>query len=358
MLRRTAAITVGAWLFASACGPMNTTGDGGPGDPATDANTPTDGTGSTDAPRSCPTPCACADRGPPDYSRETTGMPAASADDRQRASLVRANHWRTAAGLGAQNGNAQIQAAANSHAQYLANTPQATCWPSPHQEVMTCSGFSGASMADRMTAAGYQWMRASEVINWEGDATAAIDGWIWTVYHRQPFMDYRLPDTGYGYSNGTLGGQAVVNNVMDFGLPRGGSPAAPAGPIVFPVPGLTGVPTSFRGDLEGPTPPAPGGTGPWPRGVSSGTVISMHFPGDTWTVTEHHLFSNPTNACSEVPVTYISRANDPNLNRGTPSNDVFMYANQPLTGATEYVAWMAGTYNGADFSRTWAFTTQ
>jgi uncharacterized protein YkwD len=353
MQKFTPALALFASLLAVACGPMAPTGDASS---TPDGTSPSqDGTGNTD----CTNPCSCADRGPPDFSHENEGAQPPVGDQRQHDALVRANHWRTAAGLAPLNGNAQIQQAATAHASYLATDDQQTCWPNPHQESSSCAGYTGTNMGDRMTSAGYEWTRASEVINWEDSANAAVDGWIWTVYHRQSFMDYRMLDTGYAYHDGTFGGRPATHNVMDFGAPRSGDAHAPNGPVVFPVPGLTGVPAAFRGDLEGPTPPAPGGgTGAWPRGVSSGTVVSMHFPGDAWTVTEHHLFSTANGACTEVEHTYISKDNDPNLNRGTPSNDVFLYANEPLAAATEYVASISGTWNGQAFTRTWAFTTE
>ncbi len=305
----------------------------------------------------CETPCSCAERGPPDFSREGLGTPAAGADARQLAALVRANHWRTAAGIAPINANAQIQAAANAHVQFMATNPQSGCWANPHQETASCAGFTGRSMADRMSAAGYQWSLAGEVINWEGTANAAIDGWIWTVYHRQPFMDFAFTETGYGYADGTLGGRMVTHNVMDFGAPQSGSPTAPTHPVVFPVPGQTGVPPSFMGWLEGPTPPWPAG-GAWPSGRTSGTVVSMHFPSDAWTVTDHRMYTNQAQACAEIPHFYIDHDNDPNLNRGSPANDVFLYANSPLSSGFEYVVSVTGTFNGAAFTRTWAFTTQ
>jgi uncharacterized protein YkwD len=349
MKKSTSALVLFTSLVAAACGPMGTTADG---------STTSDSSSSHDVNNTdCTNPCACADRGAPDFSHENDGAQPAVGDARQEAALVRANHWRTAAGLAPLNGSAQIQQAATAHANYLATTSQTTCWPNPHQESSSCAGYTGTNMGDRMTTAGYEWTRASEVINWEDNANDAVDGWIWTVYHRQSFMDYRMVDTGYAYHDGTYGGRPATHNVMDFGTPRGADPQGPSGPVVFPVPGLTGVPRAFHGNYEGPTPPPPGGETSWPQ-AGSGAVISMHFPGDVWTVTEHHLFSTANSACTEIEHTYISKDNDANLNRGTPSNDVFMYANQPLAAATEYVASVTGTWNGQAFTRTWAFTTE
>ncbi|MEI8257626.1 MAG: CAP domain-containing protein, partial [Deltaproteobacteria bacterium] len=264
MRKPSASIALVALLFAPACGP--------PG-PAADASV-------------CTNPCSCAERGPPDFSREGLGTPAAGADARQLAALVRTNHWRTAAGIAPMNGDAQIQSAAAAHAQLMATTSQSQCWPGVHNETAGCPGFTGQGPGDRMTAAGYQWSMAGEVINWESSPQSAIDGWMWTVYHRLPFMDYEYTDSGYAYADGPFGGRPATHNVMDFGAPRSPHPTTPTHPVVFPVPGLTAVPPSFQGWLEGPTPPWPGG-GAWPSGRTSGTVISMHFPSDAWTVTEH-----------------------------------------------------------------------
>jgi hypothetical protein len=274
----------------------------------------------------------------------------------QAEALIRSNHWRTSAGLAPVNANAQIEQAALAHASFMATTPQASCWPGVHNEVQSCAGFTGADPGARMTAAGYSWTAYGEVINWEPDADSAIDGWVWTVYHREPFMDFHLVEVGFARAASTQAGRTLQNDVMDFGSTSASTFSMPIQPWVFPVPGQIDVPTSFRGDLEGPTPPGPGG-GAWPSGVSSGPVVSVHFPGSNWTITDHHLFYAAAGQCNDVPHTYISFQNDPNLNRGGPSNDVFLYANSSLLGGTQYVVSVTGTYGGAPYQRAWLFTT-
>lgn len=357
--------TVAALL--AACGPtMNTMGDG-----ATDAAA--DAPHDSGPPRECtPTqsPCDCFEQGPPDYSRMGTGQASASSTDPQREALNRANYWRTSTGITALNANAQVEQAAQAHSHFMATTPQTMCWPGVHQEVESgCAGFTGINSWDRMTTAGYAWMQASEVINWDSTTQAAVDAWMWTVYHRQPFLNWKLVDMGYGTEHGPLGSGQANHNDINFATPRAGRTGdQPAGPVVFPVPGQTDVPTAFNGWLEGPTPPAPGGAARWPSGRPSGTVISMHFPTaptsamvpNGWTVTEHHIFlSNPgAMSCEEVPHTFISYETDANLRRSGPASDVFMYADQPLTAGTQYVARIVGTSGGAAFTRTWGFTTR
>lgn len=310
-------------------------------------------------PTNCSNPCVCADRGPPDYRYETTGTPADTATDDQRAGLVRANRWRTAAGLAPLDGESNADQAATAHAQFMASNA-ASCWAGAHFQNNTagCTGFTGRDPGARLTAAGYQWSTYGEVIDWEDTPARAVDGWIWTVYHRKPFLRWEFVHVGYGRVNGPYNGRTAFHNVMDLAAPRSGRSGTRHSTFaIFPVPGQTDVPTGFRGDLEGPTPPAPGTLGAWPRGLSSGTVISAHFNDNNFTVTSHELFkSNPdSNLCDPVEHTMISTANDANL-RSSP--DVFLYANAELTAQTEYVVRLRGTLGGANFERSWAFTTR
>jgi uncharacterized protein YkwD len=310
-------------------------------------------------PTNCSNPCVCADRGPPDYRYETTGAPAATASADQRAALVRTNRWRTAAGLAPVDGNSQVDDAATQHAQFMASNQQ-SCWPGAHNQsnAAGCMGFTGRDPGARITAAGYTWSTYGEVIDWASTPESAVDEWLWTVYHRQPFMRFEYVHIGYGRVRGPFNGREAFHNVMNFASPRGGAtPTRPAAFVVFPVPGQTDVPPGFRGDLEGPTPPAPGTLGVWPRGLSSGTVVSAHFNDSNYEVAEHELYrSSPSNnQCEPVEHTFISRANDMNLRNG---KDVFLYANQQLPAQTEFVVRLRGVVNGANFERTWAFTTR
>ena len=128
---------------------------------------------------------------------------------------------------------------------------------------------------------------------------------------------------------------------------------------LFPPAGAQQVRPYFRGDLEGPTPPGPGLVQPWPRGVSSGTVVSMHFGSDTFLIQSHEFYRSNQRAmrpeCDAVAHTFISRENDMNLMN---ARHVFMYANEQLQSRTEYVARIKGTLDGRPFDRSWAFTTE
>ncbi|MDP3275426.1 MAG: CAP domain-containing protein [Deltaproteobacteria bacterium] len=331
--------------LSAACGPPGQDPDGGSPDGGA---------------RPCANACACAERGPPDYRGETAGTPSASSSAEQTEGLTRANRWRTASGLAPIHANAQVEDAALRHAQFMASNAS-TCWPGAHSQVNNagCQNFTGANPGARLVTSGYAWSAYGEVIDWADTPTRAVDEWIWTVYHRKPFMRWEYVHMGYGRAQGPYNGRTAWHNVVDFASPRSGErPTQPtSGFAVFPLPGQTDVPVGFRGDLEGPTPPAPGTLGAWPRGLSSGQVVSAHFVNAMFEVSEHLFYrSEPGGTrCEPVEHTFISRANDRNL---MTSHDVFLYANEALQPMTEYVTHLRGTVNGQPFDRTWAFTTR
>ncbi|MFO0609101.1 MAG: CAP domain-containing protein [Polyangiales bacterium] len=305
-------------------------------------------------PRECPpgpNVCACADEGPPDFSRKSDGVASESSDDVQQQALTRTNHWRTAAGLAPLNANAQLEQAAVAHSRFMASNA-ASCYPGAHNEVSAgCMGFTGASPAARIMAAGYRPSLAGEVINWETTPTRAIDGWIWTVYHRTPFQDPSYTEVGFGSVR-----TARTNNTMEFARRSGQQGQTLTAPSLFPPPGTEGVPTGFQGNLEGPTPPVPLSTGRWP----SGAVVSVMFPSNTFTLTTHKLYDG---MCREVVHSAFRAASAPEMEgvQADPSNSnrrfVFLYGDARLQTNTRYTVELRGTVDGAPWSRVWAFTT-
>lgn len=303
-------------------------------------------------PEACNNPCeavlgVCPDKGPPDYAKAMGAKHAPSSDDDQKAAIDRANYFRVSMGLPPFDGNDLINKAAIAHAEFLAKNQRRSCYPdSPHDEVEGCPGYTGFDVKSRLTTAGFKGSPVSEVIT-EGpiNPAAAVDNWIFSVYHRLPFADFRLTQAGFGISD---------RWVMNFGTPAGTpTPTAP-GIIVFPVPGQIEVPPEFEGFTETPTPPGPAGQDPWPQGVPSGQVISVHFPSLAGMVTEHKLY-NATDGCTPVDTTYTDDRSDPAL-MGTHS--AFFYADEPLAPNTVYVVQVKGMFNKEGFTRTWSFTTQ
>jgi uncharacterized protein YkwD len=346
--RRSLALVAGL-LSASGCGgppalygdlpDLSGTGGGGGGG----------GGGDGGGPMKCNTPCDCidgqpVDRGPANYMGEKSGKPTANGDASQHDALVWANHWRTAIGLKALDGNDKIEQAAAAHAAYNAMA-MGGCNVGAHSEKMGCPGFTGVDPGAREMAAGYGWSTYGEVVFSSGmSAQTAVSWWVFSVYHRLPFVNFQLLEMGAGHD---------TQYVIDFGTQMGKSGKKPSAPVVFPPPGSTMIPGSFDGRSEGPMPPAPPDTGMWPSGVP----ISIHFNGDSFTIDEHHLYNNAKGACSEAAHAYFNGDTDPNLKNFAP-DAAFFYGNMPLAGATEYVMSVVGTHDGKPYKRAWAFTTQ
>lgn len=292
----------------------------------------------------CQTPCDCADRGPPDYSLEKAGRKTPNGDEQQQAAIVWANHWRTAVGLKALHGNDLIEKAAAAHASYLAMAKGA-CDVGAHNEKAGCPGFTGADPGDRITTAGYQSSTWGEVVFSSGaSGETAVAWWIFSVYHRLPFMNYKLLEMGAGHES---------DFVVDFGTASGESGKKPSAPVVFPPPGSEGIPPVFDGNTEGPRPPPPPATDKWPAGVP----ISIHFHGDPYTIDEHHLYKRAMGTCTEVPHAFFDGTSDPNLGNFAPDS-AFFYADMPMSGGTEYIMSVKGTAAGQPYTRAWAFTTR
>lgn len=305
--------------------------------------------GTPDGGARCEGVCGCALAGPPDITRAGAGTPADSSSDDQRAALQRTNLWRTSAGLAPLNAHALLEQAATAHSEFMVGNPS-SCWPGAHNEVMSCRGYTGAGPGARATAAGYRPAALGEVINWESTPAASIDGWIWTVYHRFPFVNPEYTEVGFAAVEGTLGGRRTSFNTMEFARPSGVSAPALAEPAVFPPPGQTDVPVLFRGNLEGPMPPLPA-TGRWP----SGPVITVTFPSQEFELTVHKIYDV---SCAEVPSSYFTaRTSDDSNVRNLARRIAFFYPDEPLAASSEYTVEARGTVDGQPWSRVWRFTT-
>ncbi len=304
-----------------------------------------------DAGSRCEGLCGCAQAGPPDITRAGSGMPAESSTDDQRAALQRANLWRTSAGLAPLNAHALLEQAATAHSEFMVGNAS-SCWPGAHNEVMSasCRGFTGAAPGARATAAGYRPAALGEVINWESTPAAAIDGWIWTVYHRFPFVNPDYTEVGFAAVPGTFSGRRTNFNTMEFARPSGEPTAVLTEPAVFPPPGQSDVPVLFRGNLEGPTPPLPA-TGRWP----SGPVITVTFPSTEFELTVHKIYDV---SCAEVPSSYFTARTSTDSNvRNLARRIAFFYPDEPLAASSEYTVEARGTVDGQPWSRVWRFTT-
>lgn len=251
------------------------------------------------------------------------------------------NETRAAMGSPCATMVAALNTSSTKHcAYYAANLNNATCIADAHVEVSTCTDYVAAQFYDRETAAGYTGSPDAEDMAFQDNGTQALDEWINSVWHRTPILDPWTRDYGYG--------SATMCDTMDFGV----GASAPSDLIVtYPYNGQTGVPTSFNGAEEGPTPPVP------PNGWPSGYPVHVYIAGlnaeptVTTTVTTHE-FSVVGGA--QLAHQWIT----PSTPNAVLFDSVVLYGNDPLTANTTYLVHVAGTRSGATFDVNITFTTQ
>jgi hypothetical protein len=215
---------------------------------------------------------------------------------------------------------------------YTTNQGSTTCAAaSAHSEVSGCPGFTGADPGTRIKAAGYTGMGWSECMAFMGNPAGAVKMFVDSVYHRVPVLSPWYTDMGYGGGTGC--------DTIDFG------PGAAAAPktltAVYPYDGQTGVPLSFNGAQEGPTPPAP--SAGWP----SGYPVTLY--GQGITVTAHQIVVDGTTTA----LPHIWLDGDSTLG----SSAKVLYTESPLSANTTYRVTVDGSNASGSLHFDWVFTT-
>jgi uncharacterized protein YkwD len=256
----------------------------------------------------------------------------------QSQALQIVNQTRAAMGSPCATMVAALNTSATDHCNYYAaNINNATCIADPHVEVSTCTDYVAAQFYDRETAAGYTGSPSAEDMAFDDSGTASLDEWINSVWHRTPILDPWTRDYGYG--------SATMCDTMDFGV----GASAPSDLIVtYPYDGQTGVPTSFNGAEEGPTPPEP--PAGWPSGYPVHVFIQGMNQGTTITTHEFSVVGG-----AQLAHQWIT----PSTPNAVLYDAVVLYGNAPLTANTTYLVHVAGTgVGGAPVDVNITFTTQ
>jgi uncharacterized protein YkwD len=266
--------------------------------------------------------------------------PPSGSSDKAIQAWTTLNQTRLAAGVGCMNMVTALNTSALAHCNYnAANAKNQTCTSDPHGEMMSCTGFTGATAQAREVAAGYpQALAYTEVATTFGNnPVAAVPGWIDTVWHRIPLLDPWTVDMGYG--------GAVGCDVIDIG--RGMSTVPANTVVVYPYNGQTDVPPTFSG-LEGPAPPPP------PDGWPSAYPISIY--AQRLSVTEHVLTKDGDN----TPIDHLwLDANSSQVSSGLKgyfTDTAFLYG-APFELSTKYHVKIVGTHTGGALNAEWTFTT-
>jgi len=214
---------------------------------------------------------------------------------------------------------------------YTTNQGSATCQAaSAHDEIAGCPQFTGADPGARIKAAGYTSNGWSECMAFRGDPAGAVKTFIDSAYHRTPVLSPWYRDMGYGGGTGC--------DTIDFGP---GTASAKTVTAFYPYDGQIGVPLSFNGANEGPTPPVP------PTGWPSGYPITLY--GQGITVSNHQIVVDGTTTL------LAHQWLDGDTTLGSTAK--VLYTDAPLTANTTYRVTITGTSTAGSVTFDWTFTT-
>lgn len=251
------------------------------------------------------------------------------------------NFRRQQIGLAAVTRNGTIDAAAQGHSDYQRINDTIT-----HDQTPGQSGFTGATVSDRLQAAGYRFNASNyaygEVISATGHTSgfSAAESLITAIYHRYVIFEPQFREAGSATATVPNGYTYFTTNFAVNGLGPG---LGNGGFVIYPFANQQNVQRNFFSDQEIPD--------PVPDQNEVGYPVSVHTNIEkNLTVQSFTLRRNG----ATVDVRLLSNANDPQ----TPRSAASIIPIGVLAGGTTYEAQFIGAVDGVPVSRTWTFTTR
>lgn len=252
------------------------------------------------------------------------------------------NYRRAQLGVPAVTENAQINIAALGHSEYLRTNNVMS-----HDQKAGNPGFTGATLKDRLNAAGYTIPATGyaygEVISGttNGSGFFMAEELITAIYHRFVMFEPKFREIGTGAATSARGYNYFT---ADFATRGGFGPGIAANTVVtWPFSGQTGVTPNFMSDTEEPDPV---------EGINEvGYPISVHANIDV-PVTMQTFTVRPRGGAN-LQVQVVNSA--PTASQRTA---VAIVPLAPLRAATTYDVSFSGTVNGTPVTRDWSFTTR
>ncbi len=249
------------------------------------------------------------------------------------------NYRRTQAGVPVVTENAQINNAALGHSEYLRTNNLMS-----HDQVAGRPGFTGATLRERLSAAGYTFPASGyaygEVISGStnGNGFFMAEELITAIYHRFVMFEPKFREIGTGAATSS---SRYSYFTADFTTRGGFGPGIAANAVVtWPFGGQTGVTPNFLSDSEEPDPVA--------NINEVGYPVSVHANIDAPVTMQAFTVRPRGGANLQVQVVYPTGAR----------TAVAIVPLAPLKANTTYEASFSGTVNGAPVTRDWSFTTR
>lgn len=252
------------------------------------------------------------------------------------------NYRRSQLGVPAVTENAQINNAAQGHSEYLRTNNLMS-----HDQVAGRSGFTGATLGDRLKAAGYNLGSSGYAYGEVISGTTNNSGFfmaeelVTAIYHRFVMFEPKFREIGTGAATAT---NRYNYFTADFATRNGFGPGIAANAIVtWPFSGQTQVTPNFMSDTEQPD--------PVPNQNEVGYPISVHANIDAPVTVQTFTVRPRGGANLQVQPVYPSGGSS----ERTAAAIVPLAA---LRAATTYDVSFTGTVNGAPVTRDWSFTTR
>lgn len=250
------------------------------------------------------------------------------------------NYRRGQAGIPALVENAQINIAALGHSEYLRVNNTIS-----HDQVPGRQGYTGATLAERLNAAGYTLPASGyaygEIISGSSNRSGfyAADELITAIFHRFVMFEPMFKEIGTGAASSASGYHYFT---ADFGARGGFGPGIARGTVAtWPANGQVQVTPNFFSNTEAPD--------PIPDRNEVGYPISVHANLDAAVTVQH--FSVRPRGGAELAIQRIDPA-------GNPKTAAAIVPLQPLQSGTTYEVSFSGAVNGAPVTREWSFTTR
>lgn len=270
---------------------------------------------------------------------EPNALVASSYEDSNRTlAYDRFNEVRLAAGLGAVRQQAQLDVAAQGHADWMVTNNTVG-----HYQILNTPGFTGYDPFGRAYNAGY-FKLVTENVSFAPASNLAdthVDMLMAAPYHRLAMLYYRIDEVGIGYRvdyPSTL--------VIKMGRnPGQGAPSTLA--VAWPVDGAVDVKVSGEAEVPDPIPENNGSDYGQPVSISTHELKKL-------TVESFTLEDEFGNTVSTKLLTY---ATDSNLRFYNANHFASLIPRSPLQAGTKYVAKFVGKIDATPYTKTWSFTT-
>jgi uncharacterized protein YkwD len=279
----------------------------------------------------------------------------ASSEGHQAFALLNAERQRCGFGLLAQN--AQLDAAAKAHADWQILNNQLS-----HQETPGTPGFTGATPAERVTAAGYTFGGVGDEISAlyysgsiAGTGVFGVRALLALPYHQVGMLGgYR--DIGIALrgsdelgTTATFGPRTVQQFNLGFTRDAGRQEPASDQVLTYPCEGTSGIFFEITNETPNPVPGRDLRASP----LGPGLLVAVR-TGQTLAISSATMQTLSGNNPVALRPT-MTRDNDPN--RVLAANQALIIPDASLTPNTAYAARVAGTNDGVSFVKSFSFST-